>query len=791
MLKNYLLITIRNMMKNKLFIFINVLGLGFAIVLCIIAYLNWKFREDWDQDQKHAETIYRVQFWHESPGKRERWGCTPMPLGDHIRQDIAGMGKVVNYVPYEANFRIGDELFQTSVGYADSLFFEVFSFDLIHGNPQDFKKPGTVFITDELARIYFDREDVAGEPVTQVIDGVPHEFVVGGVFRKPKLNSSFWVNAFTLRDNLKYVHISTDDWRSWNTTFIQVPDPADVPAISKQLQQYIEPQNRAREDFKITRYYLENFKGIARRSVEDPRIKGNQIRSAMPKAVVDMPCIIAGLLLLLACFNFTNTSIALCGRRLKEIGIRKVMGGVRRQLIIQFLTESLLLCFLGLLTGLLLAEYFVPAYDNLWTWLELDLSYSNNLPFLLFLIFLLLLTAILAGGYAAFYITSFEPVSILKGRAKFGGTSWLTRTLLCAQFSIAILTIIFGVGFYQNARYQKNYDLGYHTSGVISSYIKDEAGFNTFRDALSGNPHILTIAGTKHHLLNGIIPTSVKHESDERQVEMMEVGDQYLEAMNIRVVAGRPFTKDSRTDARESVLVSEEFVKQFKWNDNPVGKRILWMDTVQLYVIGVVKDIYSRALFRPVEPVVIRYAPPSEYSYLVASMPPEKMAEVNEFMRQQWKTVFPNVLYNGEFIDNKMQETIETNNNVVIVFSFIGFFALLMSATGLYTLVSLQILKRTKEIGVRKVLGASFVNILSVISFEFLLVILVGCLIGGAIGYVLVDVSLDAAWEYYEKVTLSTFATSVSVIFVLAVVSTGFKTIATAKVNPVKTLRTE
>jgi ABC-type antimicrobial peptide transport system permease subunit len=397
-----------------------------------------------------------------------------------------------------------------------------------------------------------------------------------------------------------------------------------------------------------------------------------------------------------------------------------------------------------------------------------------------------------AGGYAAFYVTSFEPLAILKGKTKFGGASWLTRSLLCMQFGIAILTIIFAFGFYHNAKYQKNYDLGYFTTGVISVDVGDESGFNTYRNALAGNPDIVDMAGTKHHLLGAFDWTTVKYESQERQVDRMQVGEEYLKAMNIRLMEGREFIKDSETDRVESILITEAFVKQFNWNNSDaIGKRIVWMDTIQLYVIGVVKDIYSRALFRPVEPMMISYAAPSEYTKLIVHAKADKMKEADEFMRLKWKAVFPDRPYNGQFIDDKMKETIETNDNGVIIFKFVGFFALLMSATGLYTLVALQILRRTKEIGMRKVLGASFANIIRVISLEFILIILSGCMVGGAAGYFMVNVSLDSAWEYYEKVGPATFFTSVTIIFFLAVITTGYKIATTAGMNPVKTLRDE
>lgn len=790
MLINYLRITLRNIMKNKLFVFINVLGLGIAIALCIVAWLNWRFAEDWDKAQTNADKIYRIQFWRDLDGRSERFGNAPITMTDHIRQNIADVDDVVRYLPIETSVRINDDFFSTQVGYADTTFFRMFNFDFIHGNVIKFGDKNNMFISDELARVYFGHEDVVGELVTQINHGVKREFVIGAVFKKQPLNSSFSASAFTSFENVIEQGVKTDDWKSLAVTFLLIDQETNVPQITKGLQQYIEPQNKAREDFKVREFYLENFNGLARRSVDNPSVRGELLRSAMKRVVIDMPGIMAALLLLLACFNFTNTSIALSGQRLKEIGIRKVIGGVRKQLIFQFLGESFLLCFLGLTLGLVLAEFLVPAYDYLWGWLELDLSYSENWQFLLFLAGLLVLTAVIAGGYPAFYITSFEPVAILKGRTKFGGASLLTRTLLAIQFGISLVTIIFSIGFYDNSVYQKNYDLGYVTTGVISVPVESESDFNTYRDVLEGNADILQISGTKNHILNFNF-TTVKYGSHEQQVDMMEIGDGYLSTMNIQLVKGRDFLKDSETDRKESVLVTEELVRQLEWTDDPIGKQIIAYDTVHWYVVGVVKDIYSRALFRPLEPMVLRYVPPVQYKRLVARVDPSKMHAVNDAMRKDWKNVFPDLPYNSQFIDDKMSMTIEINNNGITIFTFLGFFAVLMSATGLYTLVSLQILKRTKEIGVRKVLGASFGNIVHVISFEFLVVILIGSLLGGALGYQLVNISMDAAWEYYEEVGVLSFIFSVVVIFVIAFFTIGYKTVTTAKMNPVKTLRDE
>ncbi len=801
MIKNYLLITFRNLMKNKLFIIINVFGMGLAIAVCITAYLNWRYSADWDIGHTQADKIYRVQFWREFQGKRERYGIIPMPLAGYIKQNIKEVNKTVRYMSSYCDMRIGEEVFGDQMVFADSSFFDLFTFELKYGSFSDFHDKGKVFISDKIAKKYFNKEDVVGKPLTQIVlgkDGVrrPKEFEIGGVFKKPSQNSSFDFEVITLFDNFWEINLDTDlsetSWKKWaHVLFLKIDDPKKVDLVAQQLQQYVEPQNKAREDFKVGSYYLENFVGLMKRNRDNPRLDSDYLGGGIPSEAITAPSIMAVLLLLLACFNFTNTSIAIAGKRLKEIGIRKVMGGMRMQLILQFLGENLILCFFGLLAGLLMAEWLVPTYDNLWNFIELKLSYTENAGFLLFLVLLLVVTALIAGSYPAFYITSFEPVSILKGKAKFGGTNWFTRILLGGQFVISLLAIIMGVAFYNNGEFQKNYDLGFAKSGVISAWVNNEAGYNTYRDVLSSNKDIQLIAGTRHHVMNGWYNDPVKYESIEREVDIMDVGDDYVEVMDMTLLAGRKFLKDSETDRKESVLVSEEFVKNFEWKDNPIGKRIVWMDSIQLYVIGVIKNVYPRALWAPIQPLMVRYAAKDKYQQLIVKAEPKKVVLVNEFMEKKWKEVFPNTIYSGRMIDQNMQESNEINTNASIMFSFLGFFAALMTGIGLYTLVSLNIEKKMKQIGVRKVLGASVGNIAGVINFEFIVNLGIATVIGGALGYFAADALMGSIWKYYLKLNFATLFVSISSMVLIAIMAVGYKTISTAMLNPTKTLRDE
>jgi putative ABC transport system permease protein len=801
MIKNYLLITFRSLMKNKLFILINVFGMGIAIACCITAYLNWEYSNSWDSTQLNANKIYRVQFWREFQGKRDRYGMAPMPLAGYIKQNFKEVKKVVRYMSSYCDMRIGEEVFGDQTVFADSAYFQLFSYELKSGSFENFYDKGKIFISDEIARKYYNTEDAVGKPLTQIVlgaDGVrrPKEFEVGGVFKKLPMNSSLGAEVITLFDNFWDINLDKDlsetNWKKWShVLFLEVDDPSQIASITTRLQQYVEPQNKVREDFKVASYYLENFDGMMKRNRANPRVDSDYLGGGIPDEAVIVPVIMGAMLLLLACFNFTNTSIAISSRRLKEIGIRKVMGGMRLQLIYQFLGENLLLCFLGLLLGLLIAEWMVPAYDSLWPWLELHLSYSENAGFLLFLGALLVITALIAGSYPSFYITSFEPVSILKGKAKFGGTNWFTRVLLCGQFVISLLSIIMGVAFYLNGQYQKNYDLGFATSGVISAWVNTEAGYNTYRDALASNKDIKVIAGTRHHVANSWINDPIKYEAMEREVDILDIGDNYMEAMDMTLLSGRKFRTDSETDRKESILVTEEFIKQFGWKDDPIGKRVVWMDTVQYFVIGVVKNVYARALWQPIQPMMFRYAPKESFQQLIVKADLDKVVAVNEFMEKRWKEVFPNTLYSGQFIDRELQETNEINKNVSIMFGFLGFFAALMTAIGLYTLVSLNIVKKMKEIGVRKVLGASLANIAGVINMEFVIILVIATFFGGALGFLGANWLMDSIWEYYLAMNFVTLTWSVLAMVLIAVAAVGYKTFATASLNPTKTLRDE
>lgn len=790
MIRNYLLITWRSMMKNKMFIFINIFGLAIGIACCIVAYFNWEYDATFDDHHSNPNYIYRVSSVREFSGVTTLYGHAPAPLGEVIRQNISDVDNVIRLNHSWSNFKVDDNLFPGQLAYVDADLFQAFTFDLINGNLEDLNDKSKVFLSDEMARKLFNTTDVVGKQITQVIGTVLKEVQVGGVFKKQPENSSFHWQAFMNYENYydEAKKAKEDDWRNHNTIFVSIKNPARISIVEKQIQQYKENNNKVREDFQISNFVLDPFVGMARR--DSANDTWSQTSSANNRAAVTAPVIMAVLVLLIACFNMTNTAIAISSRRLKEIGIRKVMGSLRSQLIAQFLGETFFICTIALVLGLFLGEVLLNSWNALWVNMKLTSHYLDNPTFLIFIVGTLVVTAIIAGAYPAFYISHFEPVSILKGKLKFGGTNIFTRILLALQYSISLLAIIFAIAFYENSKYQRAFDIGFNPNNVIIAYVENGNEYETYKNVLLQNKDIRLVAGSKHSLFSAGYNDPIKYESKQLEVDIIDVGDEYLKAVDMKLIKGRDFEKDSETDKRASIIVSEKLVKSFGWDD-PIGKEVTWMDTVKLYVVGLVKDVYTNGLWRENDPLMIRYTGKDAYTHVVVSAPLDKVKEVNEYMEAAWKEVFPNRLYNGWVINEGMVEADTVNNNIVKMFAFLGVVALLLSATGLFTLVSLNIIKKMKEIGVRKVLGASIVNITRIINTEFVTILIIASGIGCGASYLLVDALMGSIWKYYQSTTEITFVLSVFVMFLISGIAIGYKVFSAASMNPVTTLRTE
>ncbi len=714
-----------------------------------------------------------------------------MPLGANIRGGISQVGKVARVYPTGGNFKVGDELFRTNVTGVDPDFFDMFTFNFVSGSNSSISDKSKILISTKLVELYFPDNDPVDKIITYINGDEKIDFIVGGVFEKQPFNSSFYMDAYVHFDNVIDIGgWDENNWALFNTTFVSVNDPWDVPAIERQLQQYVEIQNRAKEDYKVDFFYLDPFAGMAVRD-EKEDVWNSWFNDSLPVAAAIAPGIMAILILLIACFNFTNTSIAIANRRIKEIGIRKVMGSRRNQLIAQFLGENLLLTFFALIVGLLIAEILVPAYSQMWSFLEISLNYRDNAGLIGFLVLLLIFTGIVAGSYPAFYVSGFQPSSILRGTLKFGGTNNFTRVLLTLQYAISFIAIISGFIFTQNAQYQNDYDMGFHMESVVFAYVEDESGYNALRNAISGNDKITQMAGSRHSATSSWYTDPIKFESSEMDVRLLDIGDDYLKTIGATIIDGRDFIKDSQSDVESSVIVNEELVRSFGW-ENPVGQLLILSDTIQLYVAGVVKDIYiDGALWDPIEPMLMRYVKQKNYRFLSVKADVSDINEVHDYMEAKWKEVFPDKLSNVTYMEEQKANQVLVNKNIKVMFLFLGIVATILSAIGLFSLVSLNIIKRMKEIGVRKVLGASIPGIVNIINREFLIILSIASVLGSVAGYYMADMLMGSIWTYYLPIGPLAFIFSVLIMFVISAITVGGKVVRAASENPAYTLRDE
>jgi putative ABC transport system permease protein len=794
MLKNQLLITLRNMLKNKLYLFINIFGMGIAIACCIIGYFNYDFNASFDNHHTNASTLYRVGSVRKFQNELTEFGFAPIALGNVIKQNIKEVDEVIRYSPGGGNFRVKTELFNSDINYVDPAFFKVFTFEFVEGNG-DLKDRSEICISDELAIKYFGQEKALGKPLTQMLDsGKRKEYVVAGVFKKQPSNSSFYGQAYSHYDNTfefdKTPGYDENAWRFRNTLFVQIKDPTRVASIQAQLKPYAENNNKIREDFIIDYFLVEPFEGMAVRDSYNDK-NGTWTRDGSPLAAVVGIGLMGGFVLLIAIFNLTNTAVAISSRRLKEIGIRKVMGSTRKDLIIQFIGETALICFLALVVGVVIEKVFLmPAFNRLWPDFNLTSDYFGKPNFSIFLVLTLVFTSLLAGAYPAFYISKFQPVSILKGTLKFGGTNLFTRVLLCLQFAISLTGIVCSFAFTDNATFQRDFDMGFARKGIVFTNVSGRSEFETYRNALEGNPDIISITGTEAHLYRSGFNDPIKHEDKEIEVDIMDVSADYLAALDINIKEGRNFELDSETDRKESVIITEGLARKLGMT-KAIGKEIVWLDSVKYYVVGVVQDIYNNGLWEKMDPIMFRYASKENVNHILVKAPADKLISVNKYMEEKWKEIFHDRMYEGNYMDEEMVEADTVNNNLVKMFVFLGVVALMLSATGLFTLVSLNIIKKMKEIGVRKVLGASVGNLTKVINKEFIIILLIASVFGATLGWWMSAMLMESIWDYYQKVTISSMIISATILFVASALSIGYKIYKTTRLNPALVLRDE
>lgn len=786
MIRHYINSTLRSFWKNRAFVSINVFGLGTALACCMVAFLNWNYNVKFDTIHDQGSEIYRIGYFRITNGNPIKNGNAPLPIADHIEGKIEQIDQIARVYPTGGNFKFGQELFRSSLAAVDPEFFQMFSFKALKGDLGSIQDRRTILISKEIQEKHFpDNPDPIGETLTYIDGEKKIDFKIGAVFSVPPQNSSFYGNdAYFNYDNLFEIRDwEPNDWARFNSVFLRVKDPSFVPIIEGQLQSYVEIQNKAKPDYKVHEYILDPFVDMGIRA-QSETIWNHWFNASLPTPAAISPVIMALLILLIACFNFTNTSIAISNRRIKEIGVRKVHGAQKKQLVFQFLGENFVLCFVSILISLLIGAWLVPEYSSMWAFLDIRLNPFQDLELVAFLFLLLIFTTVVAGSYPAFYISSFQPSAIFRGTVKFSGTNPMTRILLTLQFTISLVSLVCGFVFLQNARYQENYDLGFEKESVIYAFVHDEAGYEAFRAILDQNPRVTEISGSRHSVSASWYTDPITVGADEYDVELMDIGHNYLSSIGAKVLLGRNFVENSISDAERSVIVNEELVSLLKWED-PIGKRLLLKDTIELFVVGVVQDmLLSGALWEPVEPMLLRYSLPKDYRFITARATLSGLSQVKNEMDDFWRSYYPDELSRVRYMKDRGVESAEVNNNIKILFLFLAVIAVILSSIGQFSLVTLNLKKRQKEIGVRKIMGASSAQITLRISREFLIILIISSVLGSSAGVFLSELLLSSIWSYHTDVGAWVILVSIGILFLIGTFTVGRKVYQASSINP-------
>lgn len=793
MLLNYLRVALRNLSKNKSYVIINTLGLGIALACCITAYLLLAYNIEFDNfhDDEKVSKVFRVHtLSSEKDGTISRNELAPLVMIPIAVDEISGMERYTRFLYGGGALYYGDKAFNEGIAFADSSFFDLFDYPLIAGNHRFFHDKNSIFITEKVAEKYFGKEDPIGKLMVFTSgDETEVEVLVGGVLKEFPVNNTFAFDILMRMEHFMEMNkILPDNWNDWRnpSTFVELTSVANAPQISAQLGKYIPNRNKLRTEMVIESFELVPFKS----TFTQDEIRQGWVNRRIGVAPLMIFGLMAALILLIACFNLTNTSIAMAGKRLKEVGVRKAIGAMRKQIVSQFLFETLLLITIAILVGLLLAQLIVPTFINMWN-LPFGLGDLDGLNFFIAMVILVFLGALLAGIYPALYSSSLKPTALLKGGIRMKGTNGLTRTMVALQFALSVIVMVAGVVFIQNTKYQEQIKFGYDHEKIITVRLAGETEFEAMKTAIAMNPKILSVAVAYGTIGWSTYPAPVWLDTAEYQAQVLPVGQNYFETMGLRLVDGRPFNLESASDHAEGAIVNRAFVERTGLVD-PIDKVIL-LHKVRRRILGVVENHIDN-LYRSKDPEPFVFFPlgKNQYNTLLVKTEREDLVETQKYLETTWKEIFPGKPFESRFQqDLLLDNSKKMNANMEKIFLFITILGALLSASGIFALASLNVLKRTKEIGIRKTLGATVNNILGLMNREFVIVLSLAAIGGSVGGYYATDRLLQELYAYHIGVGVVPVLLSAMFIFGIGIFTTSLTILRAARTNPVNTLRTE
>ncbi|HMB90908.1 MAG TPA: ABC transporter permease, partial [Rhodothermales bacterium] len=731
MLKNYAKLAYRNLLKNKVASFINVFGLSIAIACSIVVYLFLQNYLSLDSFHENGDRIFVVQHTVERDGQQQRWGTAPAPMGPVLAAAFPQVERAVRLATQGGFVQHGENVFDEYLSFADDGFLDMFTFPLQQGTPEALADPSAVILSDEAARRYFGEDDPLGQQITITFGNDQVEtFTVGGVAAPFPDNAAMRFNVLLRYD--KQLTAGTESLEDWSTftdaTFIQVTNPQDIDALAGQMRQYVAMQNAVNEDWAVTSFFFDNLKHPA----SDAYLVQDRFSEAPHPLFILMLAAIPIGMLALSCFNYVNISLGSASRRLREIGVRKVMGSTRRQLIGQFMAENLLLCFLSLLLGLIVAQAFlVPLFNVIFVNL-IDLSLTKNLGLWLFLVGLLAFIGLASGAYPAFYISAFQPVTVLRGKQRLANKKGLTRAFLTFQFTLAFVTVFIGVYLTMNGRYILNQDWGYTAEHTLVVRLNNSNQYELLQNEALQLAAVKQVAGSQHQVGESVNHLMIEVEGKQKEAFQHIVGPGYFDAIGLRLVAGHLFDEQVNSDVAHAVVITEAFARRQGWEE-PLGQT-LRVEGTTYAVVGVVENFLLHPMIEDPSAFFLQ-SEDAPYRYLSMRVEAGAGAQTAAAMEATWKRLFPGTPFEHFFQDEVFDIHYQSYTNLTQAFSYIAALALLIACMGLFGLASQNMARRMKEVSIRKVLGASVAHITVLVNRSFLTMLAVAGVLATLVCY--------------------------------------------------------
>ena len=812
MLVNYLKIALRNLQKQKFFAFINVFGLSVGIACFVLLMLFTGNELSFDKFHKNAANIYRLYINSQSvaqPGTVERytdmWSPSGQSFGEGMKQDIPD---VVNYVrlqlPWgESLVRTGNKVLPAEVSYADPSFFSIFSFPLKYGSKSAaLHNRHDIVLTSSRAKQLFGTDDVVGKTVQIQLGTTYYAFRVSAVAEDVPSNSTI---RFDILGSFPFISSYRDDYfttgniehRIVRQTYVQLRqgstlanNPVRMDRFARtffppgSLDGFISAIHWQKKELPLT-LHLQPLLNIH----TDSWLQGSGFEdddAINPKAIWILAAIAAGILLI-ACINFTTLAIGRSAGRGKEVGVRKVIGAARKQLIVQFFTESLFMSFVAMVFGLLFAEMLLPWFNQLAS-RQLHFSFWLNPEMIVLLVFITMLAVgLLAGLYPALVLSGFKPIAVLKNKLRVGGTNFFTRSLVTVQFSISILLIIGTAIILQQTHYLIHRDVGFDKENVIAIDASDvnPAGiFPAFKAELGNYPEIAGVTSAVAGL--GAGRDLLAYRNQGLSVALNIVDPDYLKVMGIHLIAGRNFIPSDIKDTVKRVIINETMMRNFGWDEqSAIGQGIKHFRTPMAYVIGVVRDFNFRPLSENVTNQAFEVSTdkgyPNMYVRINAGDPAKALARV----RNAWAVAATGVPMKYAYLDESINHYYDNEQRWSSIMSWAGGISIFLASLGLLGLATLAAVNRTKEIGIRKVLGASVSQVAMLLSGEFVRLILLAFIIATPVAWYIMNLWLQG---YATRISINwwIFAITGTGAILVALGTVGSQSIKAARRNPVK-----